>query len=154
MKILFVCTGNTCRSSMAEGLAKALLAEKGINEDIEVISAGTCAFPGSPAAEQAVQALEERGIDIKSHRAAVLDEELIKSADLILTMTSSHKQQVLQISSEAGEKTYTLADYAGEGGDIPDPIGQPLEVYKSCADRLEKLIEKALDKLLKNEGKK
>jgi protein-tyrosine-phosphatase len=153
MKILFVCTGNTCRSSMAAGLATELVKRLNKDKEIEILSAGTMAWPGSPAAEQAIETLAEKNIDIKDHQAAMLTKELVAAADLILTMTASHSDQVLQIAAEAADKVYTLGQYAEEEGDIPDPFGQPVAVYQACAARLEHLINKALDKMLNNAGK-
>ncbi|MEG6617451.1 low molecular weight protein arginine phosphatase [Peptococcaceae bacterium 1198_IL3148] len=154
MKILFVCTGNTCRSSMAAGLAKDIVKKRNLEQTIEIISAGTMAWPGSPATAQAVQALAEKNIDINDHQASMLTDELITTADLILTMTAGHRQQVLQKAPETEKKVYTLCQYAEEEGDIPDPYGQPLPVYQACAARLEQLITKALDKIINNAGKK
>ncbi len=148
MRIIFVCTGNTCRSSMAEGIAKAVLAEKKPDAAVDILSAGTCAFPNAPAAWQAVETMKQKDIDIQHHRAAQLTKELVDQADLILTMTASHRRQVLNLAPDAEDKVFTLSEYAGGGGDIPDPVGQPVEVYQACAARLEELIKKALDKIL------
>lgn len=153
MKIMFVCTGNTCRSSMAAGLAKEMVKQRNKEKEIEIFSAGTMAWPGSPAAEQAMKSLAKKNIDIKDHQASSLTEELIANTDLILTMTTNHQHQVLEIAPEAKDKVYTLGQYVKEAGDIPDPIGQPLAVYQACAERLAYLINKALDKILNNAGK-
>ena len=93
MNILFVCTGNTCRSSMAEGILKFLLKENNI-ENINVSSAGLSAFEGQRANEKAIDVLINKGIDIKTHRSRQLTEEIIKTSDLILTMTDSHKKLI------------------------------------------------------------
>ncbi|WP_031514198.1 low molecular weight protein arginine phosphatase [Desulfofalx alkaliphila] len=153
MKILFVCTGNTCRSTMAEGLAKALAEEKYGHMDIEISSAGTCAISGGPATKEAVEALKEKGIDISRHSSTVITPELIKEADLVLTMTLGHRQQVLQMVPEAEEKTHTLGEYAGIPGDILDPYGQALPIYQSCAGQLEQLIAMAFNRMIKDAGK-
>jgi len=136
---------------MAAGLAEALLKKRDIS-DITIMSAGTMAWPGSPAAEQAVQALAAQGIDITHHRATMLTQQAIAQADLILTMTANHKEQVQFIKPDATDKIYTLTEYTGAEGDITDPFGQPVEIYQNCAQQLEQLITKALDKLLQNKA--
>lgn len=145
--ILFVCTGNTCRSIMAEGLAKKMAKDKGW--DLEIFSAGVVAWPGAPATEEAIKAVAELEADISGHRARSLDLDLVEKADLILTMTEAHKRQIIDRFPQAREKTFTLTEYATScPGDIPDPIGGPLEVYQACVAQLKGLIEQALDKFM------
>lgn len=151
MKILFVCTGNTCRSCMAEALAGRLLEDRfGAGGDITVCSAGLAASPEDAASPFAVEAMAWKGIDMSDHRAAMLTPEKVMEADLVLTMTRGHQEQVKIMFPGHGDKVFTLADFAGCGGDIPDPIGQPLAAYRECAHRLEELIVRVLDKLDQN----
>ncbi len=146
-KILFVCTGNTCRSSMAEALARDMVARKGLQGEIEVVSAGIAALPGSEASPQAVAVMEEMGLDLRSHRASLLTRRDVEEADLVLTMTRGHKKMVREMAPDLAEKIFTLAEYAGRGGDVPDPFGGPVDVYRQCAGELRYLISLALDRL-------
>ncbi len=150
MRILFVCTGNTCRSCMAEALAGRLLEDRfGAGGNVQVYSAGLAASPEDAASTFAVEAMAWKGIDMSYHRAAMLTPEKVMEADLVLTMTRGHKEQINIMFPGHGEKVFTLADFAGYGGDIPDPIGQKLETYRECARVLEELIARVLDKLEK-----
>lgn len=154
--ILFVCTGNTCRSSMAEALFKDMLAERG-RDDWEVISAGVSAFEGNSAHENAILALDEEGIEtIKEHQAQRLNQDLIQQADLILTMTCRHKQLIFDQYPEAEAKTFTLKEYAlfdqqnqasRERLDISDPFGQALKEYRNCANEIKESLKQLLKKL-------
>jgi protein-tyrosine-phosphatase len=149
MKILFVCTGNTCRSNMAEALAGRLLEDRfGAGGNIEVCSAGLAAEPEEAATPYAVEAMAWKGIDMSDYRASLLTREMVQEADLVLTMTRGHLEQLNILFPGYHKKAFTLADFAGSGSDIADPIGQSLDVYRQCACCLEELISRVLDKLV------
>jgi len=132
---------------MAEILFRDMLEKEGMN-GIEVRSAGISAFEGQGASSQAIEVMKERGLDLSSHRATRLTSDLIRQADLILTMTESHKNLVKIMEPAAFDKTYTLKEYVGESPtDITDPYGQAVEVYRHCALEIEKSLKKLIEKL-------
>jgi protein-tyrosine-phosphatase len=134
---------------MAEALAGRLLEDRfGSGSKIEVCSAGLAAFPEEAASPFAVEAMAWKGIDMSDYRATMLTLDMVQEADLVLTMTQGHLKQVNMMFPGHAGKTFTLADYAGSGSDIADPIGQPLDVYRQCAYSLEELINRVLDRLV------
>lgn len=193
-RILFVCTGNTCRSPMAEAFLKGLAQEKGLV--IAVRSAGISTINGLPVSSHSLYALQRRGIAHQGS-SSVLQEEVLDWADIVLTMTSSHKRDILQRYPEAVDKLYTVKEFAymdkelqeqiseheqlytelqmqhilGQpidekqkqrlslleraipNFDIADPFGGSQSVYDDCADELEEVIFRLVDKLLQLRNK-
>jgi L-threonylcarbamoyladenylate synthase len=145
--ILFVCSGNTCRSPMAEAIARKYLAERlGIAPDeldkrgINIVSAGSYAMAGTRATPQAVEAMKNMGIDLSRHRSKALSVELIHQADSIYTMGRGHAKAVLAMVPSASEKVSTIDPEK----DIEDPIGGEVSLYTEVAEQLKTLIEKRL----------
>ncbi|HEU4962415.1 MAG TPA: low molecular weight protein arginine phosphatase [Bacilli bacterium] len=114
MNILLVCTGNTCRSAMAAPLLRQRLEAAGIAGEHDVRSAGVAAQPGQPATKGTVVALQARGLDGEAHQSSLVDDSLIRWADLILTMGQSHKRAILERHMEALEKTFTLKEFVDD----------------------------------------
>lgn len=135
-KLIFVCTGNTCRSPMAEGLLKHLL---GSDCGWEISSAGVCAANGWPPGENAVAALREKGIDISRQRSKTLTPDLIEAADLLVTMTRGHRDAILAVSPESEGKVFLLKSFgvAQCAADIYDPVGEALDVYRRVRDEID-----------------
>jgi len=150
MTVLLVCTGNTCRSVMAQGILQELLKEMGEEGSFQVLSAGVAASLGGEASEEAVLVLEERGIELGRHRSRPVTEDLLSSADLILTMTGSQRDIIQRLYPRAKGKTFSLKEYVNETGDIEDPIGMPVVVYRRTAKQLERLLLKAAKKILQD----
>ncbi len=145
--ILFVCTGNTCRSPMAAGLARAALKERQWSH-VEVESAGVAAPPGAPAAEHARQVMAELGQDLTGHRARLLTQELAEWADLVAVMGPGHARAVASLAGEG--KVSLITDFlegSGSGRPVPDPFGGDLELYRETRDRLRKAVDALLDRL-------
>lgn len=140
-KIIFVCTGNTCRSPMAEAIAKNIFKNKDIKAD--VISRGLSVFSKAPMSSNSVKALENNNIAFSEHFSAPLTEHDISSADLILTMTKAHKDMLIAYDASISSKTYTLYGYiTGEDCDIQDPYGGDYSEYENCFNELYNLIDK------------
>lgn len=165
MNILFVCTGNTCRSSMAEGIFKDLI--KDSQKNIQISSAGISAFEGDRANEKSIKVLREKGIDISQHKARQLTLDMIKKADLVLTMTYSHKEIIKNYllknsdDNSLANKVFTLKEYAYiinnetiddySNLDIADPYGMDYSVYEETRNEIEKELRKIANKMIEEQ---
>ena len=138
--VLFVCTGNTCRSPMAEGLFRDRM-EKNKNKNFVVRSAGLFADE-RPVSGNAKAVMDELGIDISKHYSQQITREMVEEADLILTMTESHANMLLAVFPDVADKICTLAGWAETEGEVQDPYGGTMEDYRNCRNQLEKLIER------------
>ncbi len=138
MEIVFVCTGNTCRSPLAEGLMKKLLKERGI-ENIEVSSAGLAAYAGDEVSEKSVKAAENYGIDISAHRSRRINSYMLENA-FFVCMTTSHVQALLPYVEE--NRLFVI----GEG--IPDPYGGTQEEYDNCAKKINGVLPDILQSIV------
>ncbi|MEI4790024.1 low molecular weight protein arginine phosphatase [Bacillus sp. FJAT-53060] len=144
MNILFVCTGNTCRSPMAQALFASIANEKGLR--VTVKSAGIFVSGAGKASPQAVEALFEKSIPL-NHSSSKLTENLLHEADYVFTMTIQHKQLIVEQFADAQEKIFTLKEFAtGTEGDVSDPFGGSLSIYQETRDELEALLYQLAEK--------
>lgn len=157
-RIIFVCTGNTCRSPMAEMIMKQKLKVSGADSVPIVISRGINAYNGTPISRQASEVLAAHGLSHNGFVALQLrEQDLTGGSVLILTMTARHADAVRsmirmgqqgRLGAKQSCEVYTLAEYVGEPRDVSDPFGQPVYVYEECFRQLERMIEKAVVRIL------
>jgi protein-tyrosine-phosphatase len=142
---MFVCTGNTCRSPLAEALLRRKLMDRGV-EGVSVSSAGTGAWEGAPASEGAYLVGLEHGLDLSEHRARLLNRELAAAATLILTMARHHRARVEQLGTATEARV--LGEYSGRGdAEVADPFGGDLELYREVLAELDAMLESVADRL-------
>ncbi len=142
--MLFLCTGNICRSPMAAAIARRLIEERGL-AGIEVSSAGTAAWDGAPASEGAYLIALERGLDVSAHRARQLTTDLVAAADLVLGMSAHHVERAIALGGEG--KSHLLGTYAGAApaaAQVEDPFGGDLDEYRRTFAQLETLLAAAV----------
>jgi len=143
--VMFVCTGNTCRSPLAEALLRRKLADRGV-EGVSVSSAGTGAWEGAPASEGAYLVGLEHGLDLSDHRARLLSREVAAAATLILTMARHHRARVEQLGTATEARV--LGEYSGRGdAEVADPFGGDLELYREVLAELDAMLEGVADRL-------
>lgn len=154
MKIMFICTGNICRSAMAHWLLKKKIEEKGL-ENIEVYSSGVYAQDGDVSTWEAKSVMkDEYNIDMNNHRATNIRNSKIKEMDLVLCATKSHKEEVLYMYPELKGKVYTMKEYVDydrqyhDKINIKDPWGYDIETYRSCVAEIEECIDLLLETLI------
>jgi protein-tyrosine phosphatase len=154
--ILFVCTGNTCRSPMAESLLRRKLARRLncsdddlLDHGFGVMSAGLAAHRGSPASPEAVEILEEDGIDLRSHESQPLTRSLVEQADRVITMTRGHRDAILSGMPDFAQKVRVLCP---SGRDVADPIGQGEQEYRDCLAQISAHLDVLVDEILGDEG--
>lgn len=146
MRLLFVCTGNTCRSPMAEAIARQLSDERALA--VTASSAGTSAWEGAPASDGALLVALEEGLDLSVHRAQVLSRELVAAADLILVMSPHHGERAIVLGGEG--RTHLLTDYAARtttGRPVQDPFGGELDLYRATLVELSSEMALVFDRL-------
>ncbi len=149
-RLLFVCTGNTCRSPLAEAIARRVLQERGWGS-VAVSSAGLGAFPGAPASDGSIQAALRHGLDLSGHRSAPIDAAKLEAADLVLTMSPGHLLHLQRAG--AGEKAALITDFAAQEDptgipeSIVDPIGGDEAEYEETYRVLELVVRRVLTRL-------
>lgn len=150
-KIVFVCTGNICRSPMATGLLKEKLPKR-LRSKVRIESAGTMGIEASPASEEAVHVMEENGIDIRDHRSRGVNNHILENADVIFAMADNHRRYLESEFPNLRDNIFLLRTFdrdhrKQEPLSVPDPIGGTVETYRKCRDMIEHEIDRILPRL-------
>jgi len=151
--VLFVCTGNICRSPLAAALMQRALAERGV-DSIDVSSAGTGAWDGAPVSEGAYLVGLEQGLDLSAHRARLLTRDLVERSDLILTMARHHRARVDELGGQG--RVFVFGEYAGregEAAEVSDPFGGDLNVYRDTCVELAALVAAGVERIVTEAGR-
>ena len=143
--VLFVCTGNTCRSPMAEAWFNHRAAELGLS-GFRAVSAGLCAAPGAPASPQAREVMREAGVALDDFHSRPLTGAMLAAAELVVAMTDGHRRKILAAAPELRDRCFRLADFAGST-DIADPYGGTTEVYRQCFAAMRPALENLIEQL-------
>jgi protein-tyrosine phosphatase len=146
--ILFVCTGNICRSPMAEGLLRHRLAQEGLSKRHRVASAGVWALDGHAASEHSITVMAERDIEISHHIAHTITAGDVAEAELILVMSREHQDVIGSTWPQYSWKVYRISEMADKRRDVRDPYGGPIDEYRSCADTIEQYLDRGYDRIL------
>ena len=152
INITFICTGNTCRSPMAQWFCQKYLSEKfGCDIDgtelmgYKVRSAGVMAMGQMPASKEVIEIFENKGIDVSSHLSRQADAALLEESDFLFVMNGSHRDMIIAMCPEASNRCLLLDD----DRDVPDPIGQGMRIYNACAEHIEEAVKERLCEILK-----
>lgn len=147
-QILLVCTGNTCRSPMAQSILQQKLDARAEGA-FKICSAGIGAMNGAPVSWPALAVIKENGQDLSGHRGRPVDSQMIEEAVLVLTMSRHHSRSLLERFPRAAARIFTLGEYVGASHiEVRDPIGGNLEEYRACMRQLDELLEKVCERLL------
>lgn len=144
MNIIFICTGNTCRSPLAEAIARELWSES--KESFNFSSAGTQAIGGLKASENSMIVARENKLELKDFLSRRLNRKEVEKADLLLCMTLNHKNIINNEYPQLKEKTFTLKEFCGKEGDISDPFGKDLQEYRRCFNEIRDCLKTIKDK--------
>ena len=152
IKVMYICTGNICRSAMADAMMKEEIENRGLKNKIEVYSCGTYAEDGAYASFNAIETMEYYEIDLRLHRATNIRNSKIEEMDIILCATKEHKKFVSQLYPQIASKVFTMKEYAKSGKDendldIKDPWGYGMPTFLECAKEISLSISKTLDRI-------